>query len=89
MIITPMSRTIKDAGNRKAMPALINDVANSASSVDVAPNDCSSGIIINSIGVMNTEMSSLRLVKALKSLLIMAASVVVKPSLPNRPVFGV
>ena len=90
IIMVPMSITMKDAGSRKAMPALTIEVTNRASSaVDVVPNDCNMGISRNIIGVMNTEMSSLRLVKALKSLFIMAASVVVNPSLPSKPVFGV
>ena len=53
-----------------------------------APENCIKGMIMNTMGIMKMYISSRRLVKALKSFLITAASKEEKPSFPQNPTFG-
>ena len=46
------------------------------------------GTMIKTMGMMKMYINSRRRVKALKSFLIMAASMEEKPNLPSKPVFG-
>ncbi len=83
----PKLIAIIEAGKRNVKPAHRKPRLEGAALPEV-PKDCIKGTITMMIGPMKMVISSLRRVNAFKSFRIKAASVVEKPSLPSKPVFG-
>jgi len=77
-IIAPGPRSIKAKRNREPP----------GTGVPYIPKYCINGTSMITRGIMKTYMSSRRLVKALKSFRITAASKEEKPSFPKKPTFG-
>ena len=76
------------AGNRKVIAEKIRVTWDGCADPFVMPIDCISGIMMKIMGTMKMLINSRRLVNALTSLRIMAASTLEKPSFPKSPVFG-
>ncbi len=78
---------IMEAGKRKVKATKNTAIWEGTGSV-AGLKVCISGTMMMTIGTMKIAINSRRRVKALKSFLISAASVVENPSLPKTPVLG-
>ncbi len=86
IIIRPKNTAIMAPGPRR-IQAKRNREATGGTGPPI-PRYCIKGMRMKTMGVMKMYMSSRRLVKALKSFFITAASRAEKPSFPKRPTFG-